>query len=88
MSPKLWRKTLCAVSFRFPPTYILTFCDLSYKMFEAHMDEYLDEEIEWVKHAFDVICKGWDQEVRLSAILCGKGVLTLIYRHRHHLLQL
>ena len=35
----------------------------SYRMFEAHMDEYLDEEIEWVKHEFDVICKGWDQEV-------------------------
>ena len=39
-------------------------------MFEAHMDEYLDEEIEWVKHAFDAICKGWDQEVSLFAILC------------------
>jgi hypothetical protein len=45
-------------------------------MFEAHMDEYLDEEIEWVKYAFDVICKGWDREasfVRNS--VCQRGVL-------------
>jgi hypothetical protein len=27
------------------------------------MDEYLDEEVEAVKHAFDVICKGWDRKV-------------------------
>ena len=39
-------------------------------MFETHMDEYLDEEIEWVKHAFDIICKGWDQDASLFAILC------------------
>ena len=46
-------------------------------MFEAHMDEYLDEEIEWVKHAFDVICKGWDQEACLFHDSgCQRGVLT------------
>jgi len=32
-------------------------------MFEPNMDEYLDEEVEAVKSAFDVICKDWDQEV-------------------------
>lgn len=32
-------------------------------MFEANMDEYLDEEVESVKLAFDAICKGWDREV-------------------------
>jgi recyclin-1 len=48
----------------------------SYRMFETHMDEYLDEEIEWVKHAFDVICKGWDQEASLFRILWqGKGLI-------------
>ena len=41
----------------------------SFKMFETHMDEYLDEEIEWVKQAFDVICKGWDQGASLFVIL-------------------
>ena len=61
MSPKLWRKTLCQSCFS-DIEYVLTLCDPSYKMFEAHMDEYLDEEIEWVKHALGAICKGWDQE--------------------------
>ena len=73
MSPELWRKTLCgSCFFALFQLYlcILTFCDRSYKMFEAHMDEYLDEEIEWVKHAFDVICKGWDQEASSFIILC------------------
>jgi hypothetical protein len=32
-------------------------------MFEVNMDEYLDEEIKAVKHAFDATCKGWDQKV-------------------------
>ena len=39
-------------------------------MFEAHMDEYLDEEIEWAKRAFDGICKDWDQDASLFTILC------------------
>ena len=51
-------------------------------MFEAHMDEYLDEEIEWVKHEFDVICKGWDQEVsflfRFSVASERSGVFPYI----------
>jgi recyclin-1 len=47
---------------------------LSYRMFETHMDEYLDEEIEWVKHAFDVICKGWDQEASfVRDSVCVRG---------------
>lgn len=32
-------------------------------MFEVNMDEYLDEEVESVKLAFDVVCKGWEREV-------------------------
>ncbi|KAJ3504332.1 hypothetical protein NLJ89_g7989 [Agrocybe chaxingu] len=38
--------------------------DVVYQMFEPHMDEYLDEEVEAIKLAFDTICKGWDKEVR------------------------
>lgn len=34
-------------------------------MFEVNMDEYLDEEVESVKLAFDVICKDWEREVSL-----------------------
>ncbi|KAL0960308.1 hypothetical protein HGRIS_011934 [Hohenbuehelia grisea] len=38
--------------------------DIVYQMFEANMDEYLDEEVDSIKHTFEVICKGWDKEVR------------------------
>ncbi|WOO81899.1 Recyclin-1 [Vanrija pseudolonga] len=34
-----------------------------YHMFETHMDEYLDEETEWVKTALDGICNAWDAEL-------------------------
>lgn len=37
-------------------------------MFETNMDEYLDEEVEAVKLSFDVICKGWDQEVHFHPL--------------------
>ncbi|KAJ2925297.1 hypothetical protein H1R20_g11764, partial [Candolleomyces eurysporus] len=36
--------------------------DIVYRMFEVNMDEYLDEEAEVVKMAFDSICKGWDYD--------------------------
>lgn len=36
-----------------------------YRMFEPNMDEYLDEEIEFVKQAFDSICRAWDRKVSL-----------------------
>jgi recyclin-1 len=32
-------------------------------MFEINMDEYLDEEVESLKHAFDVICRQWEKKV-------------------------
>lgn len=32
-------------------------------MFEFNMDEYLDEEIDWVKDSMDQICKEWDVQV-------------------------
>ena len=35
----------------------------SYQMFETNMDEYLDEEVELVKRALEVICKDWEREV-------------------------
>lgn len=36
----------------------------SYQMFEVNMDEYLDEEVEYLKQIFDNICKDWDKQVR------------------------
>ncbi|KAL1742582.1 exocyst complex component Sec10-like protein [Schizophyllum fasciatum] len=37
--------------------------DVVYQMFEINMDEYLDDEIESVKLAFDAICKDWNQQM-------------------------
>lgn len=35
----------------------------SFRMFETNMDEYLDEETEWVKLVMEGICKEWEQQV-------------------------
>ena len=43
--------------------------DVVYQMFEVHMDEYLDEEVETVKFALEGICKKWDKEVRTLRLL-------------------
>lgn len=32
-------------------------------MFEVNMDEYLEEEVEYVKQALEGICRTWDQQV-------------------------
>jgi len=32
-------------------------------MFEENMDEYLDEEIESLRNALELICRGWDKKV-------------------------
>jgi hypothetical protein len=31
-----------------------------YAAFEPHMDEYLDDETEWIKNVLDKMCKAWD----------------------------
>ncbi|KAJ7505525.1 exocyst complex component Sec10-domain-containing protein [Mycena galericulata] len=41
--------------------------DVVYQMFEINMDEYLDEEVESVKQAFEVTCKGWDRQMAEQA---------------------
>ncbi|KAF8652821.1 hypothetical protein AX16_004144 [Volvariella volvacea WC 439] len=41
--------------------------DVVYQMFEANMDEYLDEEVEALKHAFEGICKAWDKQQTSSS---------------------
>ncbi|KAJ7935423.1 exocyst complex component Sec10-domain-containing protein [Mycena leptocephala] len=41
--------------------------DVVYKMFEINMDEYLDEEVESVKQAFEVTCKEWDRQMTEQA---------------------
>lgn len=34
----------------------------SFRMFEPNMDEYLDEEVEWVKQCFEMTSRGWDKQ--------------------------
>jgi recyclin-1 len=42
--------------------------DVIYRMFETNMDEYLDEETEWVKRVLEGICRQWEEtsEIRGS----------------------
>ncbi|OSX58161.1 hypothetical protein POSPLADRAFT_1185030 [Postia placenta MAD-698-R-SB12] len=37
--------------------------DVVYRMFEPNMDEYLDEEVDFVKHCFEVTCGGWENQL-------------------------
>ncbi|OCH87584.1 hypothetical protein OBBRIDRAFT_889675 [Obba rivulosa] len=37
--------------------------DVVYRMFEANMDEYLDEEVESVKQCFEMICRTWEKQL-------------------------
>jgi recyclin-1 len=37
--------------------------EIIFRMFEPHMDEYLDEEVETVKRNFDAVCKSWEAQV-------------------------
>jgi recyclin-1 len=39
----------------------------AYQMFEPHMDEYLDDETEWLKGALDGICNAWDAQLSDTA---------------------
>ncbi|KAG2339127.1 hypothetical protein BDR05DRAFT_984500 [Suillus weaverae] len=47
--------------------------DVVFMMFESNMDEYLDEEIESLKQAFEVICKEW---ARSTLALASHGSPT------------
>ncbi|OCF38059.1 recyclin-1 [Kwoniella heveanensis BCC8398] len=38
--------------------------DTVFRMFEQHLDEYLDDETECVKHRLEDICKEWETQVR------------------------
>lgn len=40
--------------------------NIVYQMFEPHIDEYLDDETEWVKGVLDGICNAWDEELGTS----------------------
>jgi recyclin-1 len=43
-----------------------------YRMFETNMDEYLDEEVEFVKLRFDNICRAWSKTASHPAKSSGR----------------
>ncbi|KAG9017515.1 F-box protein: endocytic membrane traffic, recycling ReCYcling 1 [Tulasnella sp. 427] len=45
--------------------------DIVFRMFEPNMDEYLDEEIESAKQAFQSICKDWERQLSEAAAAQG-----------------
>jgi recyclin-1 len=55
--------------------------DDRYRMFEVNMDEYLEEETEYIKQALDTICRSWDQQVRPPPVLTD-GSSTRMHPHR------
>ncbi|WWD19726.1 hypothetical protein CI109_104190 [Kwoniella shandongensis] len=40
--------------------------DSVFQMFEVHLDEYLDDETEWVKQHLEEICRAWEQQLGAS----------------------
>lgn len=43
-----------------------------FSMFEPHIDEYLEDETEWVKTALDGICNDWDKQLGTNTRSTGK----------------
>jgi recyclin-1 len=59
---------------RYDPKLMGLLVLFSFKMFEFNMDEYLDEEIDWVKDSMDQICKEWDAQVS-STLFCALPII-------------
>jgi hypothetical protein len=49
-------------------------------MFEVNMDEYLDEEVEYLKQICDTICKDWDRQVKRFCFLYATLTLFFFFR--------
>jgi recyclin-1 len=45
------------------PTLSLSRGCIRYRLFESNMDEYLDEEVDWVKGRLEKICGEWNKKV-------------------------
>lgn len=50
-----------------------------FRMFEPNMDEYLDEEVEWVKQCFELTSRGWDKQAGHCRIPMSSSTLTMTY---------
>ncbi|KZV93315.1 hypothetical protein EXIGLDRAFT_835839 [Exidia glandulosa HHB12029] len=59
--------------------------DVVYRMFEVNMDEYLDEEIEYIKATFDATCREWDKKLeshtQTSSTFLGSHNPALVKRN-------
>ncbi len=52
-------------------------------MFEPNMDEYLDEEVEYVKHSFEMTCRSWETQVgSSSSTFCSCPHFSQLSEHR------
>jgi recyclin-1 len=47
-------------------------------MFESNMDEYLDEEVESLKHVFEAMCTSWDREVSYIPVFFPRPLLHFL----------
>ncbi|RDX42287.1 hypothetical protein OH76DRAFT_135417 [Lentinus brumalis] len=45
--------------------------DVVYRMFEPNMDEYLDEEVEYVKQSFEMTCRSWEKQLSEHRVAAG-----------------
>ncbi|KAI1790025.1 exocyst complex component Sec10-like protein [Ganoderma leucocontextum] len=50
--------------------------DVVYRMFEPNMDEYLDEEVEYVKHSFEMTCRSWERQLSEHRVAAGTPANT------------
>lgn len=49
--------------------------DVVFKMFEPLMDDYLQEEADWIREVLEGVCAEWDQKVsRTFSILTGRTI--------------
>ncbi|KAJ7212280.1 exocyst complex component Sec10-domain-containing protein [Mycena pura] len=60
--------------------------DVVYRMFEINMDEYLDEEVESVNQAFEVICKAWNKQMAEQAT-SGSSATRFLSSHNPALVK-
>ncbi|KXN81993.1 F-box protein pof6 [Leucoagaricus sp. SymC.cos] len=55
--------------------------DVIYRMFEINMDEYLDEEVEYLKVVFDNICKNWDRQMAAKSTDAAGSTARFLSSH-------
>ncbi|KAI6144997.1 exocyst complex component Sec10-like protein [Pisolithus tinctorius] len=58
--------------------------DVIFKMFEPHMDDYLDDELDELKRTFESICRQWDASLaRITGKIDSAGNSNVVGSHLH-----